>query len=104
MKRLISASFRTGLARLAALSLLMLAAQTARADLVFAVENAAVPVGTSTGNTIDVTLTNTGASAVDIAGFAFQVTALSSSISFTGVTDATAAPYIFAGNSLCGPD
>ena len=44
------------------LSLLMLAAQTARADLVFAVENTFVTGGTSTGNAIDVTLTNTGAS------------------------------------------
>jgi hypothetical protein len=104
MKRLISARIRLGLAALAAISLFMLAAQPSQADLIFSAENSFVEPGTSTGNALDVTLTNTGATAVDIAGFAFQVTASSSSISFTQVTSATAAPYIFANNSFWGPD
>ena len=41
---------------------------------------------------------------MNIAGFAFQITAMSSNISFTQVTSDTAAPYIFAGNSYWGPD
>ena len=104
MKRLISDRRRSGLAALAAVSLVLLSAQTTRADLVFSADTAYVPPGASTANVMEVTLTNTGSSAVDIAGFAFQLTASSSNISFTQVTDATVTPYIFAGNSYWGPD
>jgi hypothetical protein len=75
----------------------------AHAAMIVTVGSKAVSPGTS-GNTLDVTLANTGASAVSIAGFQFEVTVPSSSIIFTAVNTSTTAPYIFAGNSLFGPN
>ena len=58
----------------------------------------------SVGNAVDVTLTNDSGSAISIAGFAFQITAGSTDIRFTDVNYDTTDPYVFAGNSLLGPD
>ena len=58
----------------------------------------------STGNQFDVTLTNTGPSAISVAGFNFSVSVVNPLIAFTGATTGTIAPYIFAGQSLFGPD
>lgn len=52
----------------------------------------------------DVLLTNTGSSAQNIAGFAFELSTTDSNITFTDVTTSTTAPYIFPGDSLFGPD
>jgi hypothetical protein len=54
----------------------------------------------STGNSFDVTLTNTGPATVAIAGFGFQLLATNTGITFTGTSFSTVAPYIFAGVSF----
>lgn len=60
--------------------------------------------GTS-GNSFDVLLTNTSGSLVSIGAFAFEFSTASSDVIFTDATTGTlAAPYIFGGNSLFGPD
>jgi len=59
----------------------------------------------STGNTFDVTLTNTGPGAITIGGFSFGLSVGTSDLSFTGVSTATtASPYVFDAESLFGPD
>ena len=105
MTRLIPDRMRSGLvAAIAACSLFLIAGQTVHADLMFSAENVTAAPG-STGNGLDVTLTNTGSTAVDIGGFAFQITVNSSDINFTGATVDTAMAYVFAGgNSTYGPD
>jgi hypothetical protein len=58
-----------------------------------------------TGDTFDVLLSNTGASALSIAAFQFEVSIADPNVVFTLVDDSpAAASYIFAGNSLFGPD
>jgi len=53
----------------------------------------------------DVFLTNETSSAVNLNGFAFEVNVSSSQITLTDATiNTTTYPYIFAGNSLFGPD
>jgi PEP-CTERM motif-containing protein len=55
-------------------------------------------------DTLDVTLTNTGPSAISVGGFAFEIKVIDSHITFASATTATvAAPYIFDGMSLLGP-
>jgi hypothetical protein len=77
--------------------------QPARASFIFNIE-AVTAGGGTTGNTFDVTLTNTGA-AQTIGGFSFGISAASPNITFTGAFTSTAtAPYIFAGDSLFGPE
>ena len=59
----------------------------------------------SSDGALDVFLTNTGPSAVNIAAFSFEVNVSSSQVTFTDATfNTTANPYIFAGNSLFGPE
>jgi hypothetical protein len=80
-----------------------LAVQPARANFIFNIE-AVTASGGSTGNVVDVTLTNTGADQT-IGGFSFGISAASPNITFTGAfTSTTTAPYIFAGDSLFGPE
>jgi len=57
----------------------------------------------STGDAFDVTLTNTGPSAVSVGAFAFELSVSSSYISLTQATTASSTPYIFAGSSALGP-
>ncbi len=71
------------------------------AGTIFAVEGTAAAPG-STGNSLDVVLETT--STLNIGGFAVEVTTTDPGITFTGATTATAATYIFSGNSLFGPD
>ena len=79
----------------------------AQAELVFGlIENKAV-TGSST-NSFDVTVTNTGPD-VSIAGFSFEISAGSSDLTFTSVTDDTnqftgGVDYVFENHSLFGPD
>ena len=75
----------------------------ARADLIVTAQSVSANAG-STGNTLEVYLMNTGPSAVDVAGFSFEVSTASSDINFTSASVTTTPDaYIFAGNSLFGP-
>jgi hypothetical protein len=76
----------------------------ARAGIVVSVESVSAHAGT-TGNTLEVDVSNTSSSAVNIAAFSFEVSVSSSSgVTFTGADYNTTQTYIFAGNSLFGPD
>ena len=57
----------------------------------------------SLSNTLEVDLTNTGPSAVSLAGFSFEIVVTDPHITFTSATIGTVAAYVFAGNSLFGP-
>jgi hypothetical protein len=73
------------------------------AGFVFTVESVTAASG-STNDTFDVTLKNTGSTAVTIGAFAFEITA-GSGVTFTAVDIyTTTVPYIFAGDSGFGPD
>jgi hypothetical protein len=57
------------------------------------------------GDGFDVLLTNVSGPAVSIAAFTFEISTTSTDITFTDANTGTlAAPYIFSGNSLFGPD
>lgn len=73
-------------------------------DLILSVESVNASPGSS-GDTLDVLLTDSGSPGVSVAGFNFTIQASNPAITFTGVFTSTAtAPYIFAGNSLIGPE
>jgi hypothetical protein len=100
----IESFFRAGLALGLALAWVACAAPAARAGLVLGVASGTATPGSST-NSFDVTLSNSGPSDVEIAGFQFAITASSGDVSFRDVNISTvSAPYIFAGNSIFGPD
>jgi hypothetical protein len=77
------------------------AAMPARAGgLVISAESVSASAGE-----FDVFLTNETSSAVSLNGFSFEVNVSSPLITFTDATiNTTTYPYIFAGNSLFGPD
>jgi hypothetical protein len=73
-------------------------------DLILSIESVSASPGSS-GDTFDVLLTDNGSPDVSVAGFNFTIQSSSPAITFTGVFTSTAtAPYIFAGNSLLGPE
>jgi hypothetical protein len=76
----------------------------ARGGIVVSLQSVSASTGTS-GNTLEVYVTNTG-TPVGIAAFSFEISvAPSSGVNFTGADISTAtSPYIFAGNSAQGPD
>jgi hypothetical protein len=74
----------------------------AQGGLIISAQQVTAAAGSS-NNAIDVTLQNTGPSAVSIGGFAFEIVASSSAINFTSANISTAASYIFTGDSLFGP-
>ena len=82
----------------------LLSSAPARASLILNVSSVTVASG-STGDSFDVTLTNTGPGASPAIGsFSFALSS-STQINFTGVTIATSsAPYIFDGLGLFGPN
>lgn len=80
-----------------------MAAPQVHADIVLSIQSVTVSAGSS-GNGLDVELTNTGPSALAIGGFSFGITTPNSSISFTDANVSTSAPYIFFADSLFGPD
>lgn len=82
--------------------LALAAAPAAHADLVVSVSSAAVNAGTA-NDVLDVTLLNTGSSAVTIGAFSFGLSVMNPDITFTGATT-SGATYIFAGDSLFGPE
>jgi hypothetical protein len=77
----------------------------ARADLIVSIESPInVNAGTA-GNGFDVLLTNSGPSAVSIAGFTFELSVPGTDILLSDATTATVVdPYIFSGHSLFGPN
>lgn len=82
----------------------MAGAALGRADVIINVQPVSDAAG-STGDTLDITLTNTGPTPVIIAGFSFGLDVGTSNLSFTGVTTGTTtAPYIFGADSLFGPE
>jgi len=88
----------------AAAGLVLCTALPARAGIIVSVQSVPANKGTS-GNTLEVDVLNTGVP-VDIAGFSFEISvAASSGVSFTGAdTNTSTNLYIFAGNSLFGPN
>ena len=75
-----------------------------RAGLVFGIADMTAVPGSSS-NSFDVTLTNTGTTGVEVSGFSFAITTTSGDVNFSDVNvDTQSAPFIFAGNSLVGPD
>lgn len=93
-----------GKALLVGLMVLLLSPAGARASLIVSVGSATAAPGSS-GNGLDVELSNTGPSAVTIAAFSFGVITPNLNISFTDANTSTvSSPYIFVGNSLFGPD
>jgi len=81
----------------------MASAALAHADLVINLQPVSDAAG-STGDTFDVTLTNTGPGSVIIAGFSFGLSVGTTDLTFTDVTTGTTEPYVFGADSLFGPD
>jgi PEP-CTERM motif len=82
---------------------LMCTGLPARGGIVVSLQSVSASAGTS-GNTLEVDVSNTGAP-VDIASFSFEISvAPSSGVTFTGADISTATTYIFAGNSAFGPN
>ncbi len=85
-----------------ALAVLTLTDQPLQAALIVTAGTATAGAGT-TGNVLQVTLTNTGPSAVTVGGFSFEVSTANPGITFTTATTATTSPYIFSSFSSFGP-
>jgi hypothetical protein len=85
--------------------LVLCVAVPVRADLIVSVESVTASAG-STGNTLEVDVTNTGPSSVDVAAFSFEISVPSASgVTLTGADINTSlATYIFDGNSAQGPN
>jgi hypothetical protein len=82
---------------------LLSTARATRAEMIISVQNVTALAGSS-GNTLEVDLTNTGTAPVSIAGFSFELTVASGSgISFNGADIQTSQTYIFNGTSVLGP-
>jgi hypothetical protein len=88
---------------LAGMIVSLLGPASARASLILSVQSTTAAAGSS-GNGFDVQLTNSGPSAVTIAGFSFGVLTANTNVSLRDANTSTSAPYIFVGNSLFGPD
>jgi len=96
---------RLGVAALLAVALVSVSPGPARADVVITAQSVTVPAG-STNDALDLTLTNTGPGSVQIGGVAVGLfVPTGKGITFTAATTGTtAAPYIFDGLSLFGPN
>ena len=93
---------RPGFVLAAGVAACLLGPTTAQASSIVSIESVIAAAG-STGNGIDVELTNSGPSAVTIGGFSFGVSIADFDVSFTGADTSTAAAYIFGVDSLFGP-
>jgi hypothetical protein len=71
--------------------------------VILSVQSVTYSAGTNAA-TLDVALNNTGPGAVTIGGFSFGLSVATTNLTFTSVNISTFSPYIFAGNSLFGPD
>jgi hypothetical protein len=77
--------------------------RAAPAALVITAQSVTAHAGDS-GDALDVTLTNTGSSAVQVQGFSFRLSTDGLGINFDSASTATTtAPYIFASHSAFGP-
>ncbi len=76
------------------------AARPAAADLVVSVSSVPLALPGSTGNLLEVDLTNTGSVAVDVGSFGFAIGTADTRITFTSADTSTASPYIFDGHSF----
>jgi hypothetical protein len=85
------------------MALSLLAPASGHASLILSVQSATAAAGSS-GNSFDVQLSNSGPSAVTIAGFSFGILTANINISFRDANISTSSPYIFGSNSLFGPD
>lgn len=95
--------FRTTLGFAGVAIFLTLGAARADASLVFLAPTIAATPG-STGS-FDILFDNTGPSSVSVGGFSFGISTTDPSILFTAATISTVTdPYIFAGDSLFGPN
>jgi len=83
-----------------AIAVLLLSAP-AKGDIALSIESVTGAPGSS--GAFDVLLTNTGASSQNIAAFNFELTTANPDITFTDVTTATIAAYLFPA-SLFGPN
>jgi hypothetical protein len=82
---------------------LLLSIGSARADLVISAQTVTAAAG-STGNFLEVDLTNTGPSSVSIGAFSFGLSVASTDITLQSADISTSVnPYIFVGHSLFGP-
>jgi hypothetical protein len=84
---------------LGAVSAALLCTGSAQADLILSVQSVTANAG-STGNTLELDLQNTGASAVSVEGYSFGIMTNTSNIDFTGATTATTQSYIFSADSF----
>jgi hypothetical protein len=75
----------------------------AQATLILSAGNVTAAAG-STGNALDVTLTNTGPAAIALGDFSLEISVADTDVSFTSASTATSLPYVFSGDSLFGPD
>ncbi len=87
----------------AACVLFLLGSATARADVILSGQPVTAAAGSS-GNSLDIELTNSGPSAITVGGFSFGISVANPAINFTDANTSTTDPYIFAGDSLFGPD
>ena len=97
-------NYRSNITWRAVVALCFLSVLPARAGVILSIQSVAANQNT-VGNSFDVLLTNTGPSGISIDGFTFGLQTANANISFTDVTiNTSTASYIFAGNSLLGPD
>jgi hypothetical protein len=80
----------------------LLISAPAAASLIVTVGNAFAN-SPSSGNAVEIDLTNTGPAAISLGGFSFEIQVPDPHITFISATTATVAPYVFAGNALFGP-
>jgi hypothetical protein len=85
------------------IAVLLLAAGAAKADVIVGFQSVSAKPG-SIGDVLEVTINNTGPSPITVDAFSFGISTANPNIDFTDATTATVLPYIFAGNSLFGPD
>jgi len=75
----------------------------AEAAVIVSVQSAIAAAGSS-GNAVDVELTNSGPNALSVGGFSFGIVTANPNITFKGANTSTTDTYIFEGASLLGPD
>jgi hypothetical protein len=88
---------------LAGISVYVLGSAAVRAAVILSVQSVNADAGSS-GNALDVELTNSGPDALAVGGFSFGIVTANPNISFTDAGTLTTAAYVFAGNSIFGPD
>jgi hypothetical protein len=80
----------------------LLVSTPVRASLIVAV-GSAVSISPSSNDTLEITLTNTGPTALSLGSFSFEVEVTDPHVTFTSATTGTGAAYVFDGNSTFGP-